>query len=574
MEKAKILVVEDEFLIAGNIRRRLEKMDYDVVGVVSNGEDAIGIFKERTPDLVLMDIMLEGEMDGIETARHIRSYDNKPVIFLTALGDKETLERAKITEPHGYLVKPFEYKDLLSTIEITLHKYETEKKLRERDEEKKEYLAKLEAIFGSVRDGIITVCRDFSIMELNQSAERICGLARKKSIGTLFSSIVTGCNKRCCEAIKETIDKGKPVEIYRLECRRKDHPGQVVTIHTSPVYYTIGIPSDIVMVIRDETYLNDLERDMELRRRHSNIIGKSKQMQAVYSLIETLTDIKSTVLITGESGTGKELVAEAIHYSGARSNQPLVKVNCSALSEYLLESELFGHMKGAFTGALRDKKGRFQRADGGTIFLDEIGDISPRIQKRLLRVLQDGEFERVGDSTPIRVDVRVVAATNKNLTKEVSKGDFREDLYYRLKVVELAIPPLRDRREDIPLLLNHFVQRFNQKLNRNIRGVSDDVNKKFMTHSWPGNVRELEHSLEHASILCRHSVIKLEHLPASLTDTPKENVESVKGKRNEVELQAVIDALEKTRWNKTMAAKLLGIDRQTIYRKIKKYNIT
>lgn len=293
-------------------------------------------------------------------------------------------------------------------------------------------------------------------------------------------------------------------------------------------------------------------------------------MQEIYSLIESLADVQTTVLVTGESGTGKELVAEALHYRGGRSNKPLVKVNCAALSENLLESELFGHVKGAFTGAITDKVGRFQKADGGTIFLDEIGDISQKTQLRLLRVLQEMEFERVGDSTPVRIDVRVIAATNRDLTEKVRLGEFREDLYYRLKVVEVRLPAIRDRLEDIPLLTEHFLRKFNRKFNREITGISADVQKIFMSYPWPGNVRELEHTLEHAFILCRQNIITIDHLPGNLKNT-EESGRMHRGKSDEA--GEIRRALEKAGGNKAKAARLLGIDRKTLYRKMERHKL-
>jgi transcriptional regulator with PAS, ATPase and Fis domain len=291
----------------------------------------------------------------------------------------------------------------------------------------------------------------------------------------------------------------------------------------------------------------------------------------VYSLIEALANVQTTVLVTGESGTGKELVAEALHYLGARGSKPLVKVNCSALPENLLESELFGHVKGAFTGAVRDKVGRFQRADGGTIFLDEIGELSPKIQLELLRVLQEREFERVGDSAPIKVDVRVVAATNRNLQEKVKLGHFREDFYYRLKVVEVNLPPLRERREDISLLVDHFLKSFNQKFGKDITALSRDVHQLFAVHPWPGNVRQLEHTLEHGFVLCRGSVITVEDLPFDFA--PANVSEAVLPGAAPTDADAIRQALEKTAWNKARAARLLGIDRKTLYRKMQKYGL-
>jgi len=269
------------------------------------------------------------------------------------------------------------------------------------------------------------------------------------------------------------------------------------------------------MLIKDETQLVELKRSLKKKHDKEYFLGKCEAIRKAKTLIKDLAEIKTTVLVTGESGTGKELVLEALHHNGDRRNKPLVKVNCAALSENLLESELFGHVKGAFTGAFKDKIGRFQRADGGTLFLDEIGDISPRMQLRLLRALESMEFERVGDSTPIKVDVRIVAATNQILPNKVADGQFRQDLYYRLKVVEIHLPPLRERKDDIPLLANHFLVQFNTKFNKNIKGLSSDTWKAFLHYSWPGNVRELENTRNR--LLSRKQIIESLQASRSLT---------------------------------------------------------
>ncbi len=298
-------------------------------------------------------------------------------------------------------------------------------------------------------------------------------------------------------------------------------------------------------------------------------------MQKLYLLVEALADVDSTVLLTGESGTGKELFAEALHYLGARRDKPFIRVNCAALSESLLESELFGHVRGAFTGAIADRIGRFQKADGGTIFLDEIGDLTFKVQSSLLRVLQNKEFERVGDSTPKKVNVRIITATNKDLREKVRLGEFREDLLYRLEVVELRLPPLRERREDIELLVEHFLAKFNQKLEKKISAISSDVERLFMEYRWPGNIRELEHALEHAAVLCKQDTITLDHLPTHMMDATDARlpVRGRIGEKQSLELGEIIQALEKTAWNKVRAARRLGIDRKTLYRKIAKYRI-
>jgi transcriptional regulator with PAS, ATPase and Fis domain len=289
-------------------------------------------------------------------------------------------------------------------------------------------------------------------------------------------------------------------------------------------------------------------------------------MRKLYNLTEALANVQTTVLINGESGTGKELVAAALHFAGGRAKGPFVKVNCSALSESLLESELFGHVRGAFTGATADKIGRFQMAHRGTLFLDEIGDISPAVQMRLLRVLQEREFERVGDSTSIKVDVRIVTATNQNLSEKVAQGTFRQDLYYRLNVVRMELPPLRERAEDISLLAAHFLTKFNLKFSKNIQAFSDDVLQMFRQHLWPGNVRELEHAVEHAVILSKNNIITEQYLPQDLIDSVK-GVKHASSKPDH--RPSLAEALALCNGNITHAARLLGVSRPTIYRYMK-----
>lgn len=433
------------------------------------------------------------------------------------------------------------------------------------------YRSNLEAIFRSVKDGIVTVDADCRVIELNQAAKTICRYSHD-AIGKDFRLLAKNRGGRCIEAIVETIEQKHPIELYRHECKCRHRQGAIVTLTTSPLMDSKNRFAGAVLVIRDETRLANLERVLEERQQLHNIVGQNEKMQKIYSLIENLADVQTTVLITGESGTGKELVAEALHYRGTRSDNPLVKVNCAALPEDLLESELFGHVKGAFTSAFSDKIGRFQRADGGTIFLDEIADISSKMQLRLLRVLQEMEFERVGESTPIKVDVRVIAATNQDLRAKVKRGEFRKDLYYRLKVVEVTLPSLRDRRDDIPLLVGHFLQKFNNKFTKNIEGISGDVQMIFMDYPWAGNVRELEHTLEHAFILCHQNTITLNHLPIDLCNLVRKNPLYLEGLEDNGR-QAILEALEKTAWNKSRAARLLGISRRTIYRKIEEYKI-
>lgn len=446
---------------------------------------------------------------------------------------------------------------------------------KEIEREMAEHRSRLEAIFASVKDGIVTVDPELKIVEANKSTENICGIAVKEAAGKIFSQCFSQCSKSCSEVLRQTLKKKMTIKEYRVECGHQQRHQQTVSVTSSPLLDPKGNFMGAVLVIRDITLLRDLERELRERNRFQNIIGRSKGMQDIYRLLEDLANLETTVLITGESGTGKELVARALHYSGQRAFQPFVTVNCSALAESLLESELFGHVKGAFTGAIKDRQGRFQAANGGTILLDEIGDISPLIQLKLLRVLQEKVFERVGESISQQVDVRVIACTNKDLKEKVRRGEFRQDLYYRLKVVEVSLPPVRDRLEDVPLLVDHFCRSFNERFKKNIEGISSEVLSTFMNYPWPGNVRELEHVLEHAFVLCHGRVITLEHLPSEIRDyerIEKISTPKIHGKEPK-QAEEILNALNEARWNKTKAARMLGISRRTVHRKIHLYQL-
>ena len=314
-----------------------------------------------------------------------------------------------------------------------------------------------------------------------------------------------------------------------------------------------------------------LTQALEKKYRFENIIGKNSRMQQIYALISDIADTDSTVLVQGESGTGKELIARAIHFSSHRKDKPFIVANCSAYSENLLESELFGHEKGAFTGAIRRKTGRFELAHGGSIFLDEIGEISPPTQILLLRILQDHRFERVGGEETLEVDVRIIAATNKNLMEEIKKGTFREDLYYRLNVIPIFVPPLRERRDDILLLASHFLQKFSQEREKGVKSFSPEVIEIFLAHPWPGNVRELENVIEHAIIVSKRDKILPKDLPQYLVLEPPAARSPVTLEDHERNL--IQRALEESNWNKHQAAKRLNITRSTLYGKIKRYGL-
>ena len=314
-----------------------------------------------------------------------------------------------------------------------------------------------------------------------------------------------------------------------------------------------------------------LAQALEKRYSFGNILGKNTRMQSIYELISDISNTDSTVLIQGESGTGKELIARAIHFNSHRKNKPFVVANCSAYSQNLLESELFGHEKGSFTGAIRRKTGRFELAHGGTIFLDEIGEVSPPTQILLLRVLQDHRFERVGGEETLEVDVRVIAATNKKLMEEIRRGTFREDLYYRLNVIPIFVPPLRERKDDVPLLASHFLQKFCQEKSKDVASISPEVMEILLAHSWPGNVRELENVIQHAIIIAKQEKILPKDLPQYLLQQPLPTKQLISLQDHEKNL--IMKTLEETNWNKHQTAKRLKINRSTLYGKMKRYGL-
>lgn len=563
--KNKILVIDDAKTVTMFFKKLLEQNGYEVT-TANDYASAINELHETTFDLIFSDIVLDTNT-GIDVLREVKKLGlSSPVILITGFPGVETASDAVRLGAYDYIVKPIKKKIILHVTKTALqHKSEIDENLK--------FQSNLEAIFRSVKDGIITVNKDLTVLAINEAATNICGFSKNESKGVEIKTLQKNCSGDCINAISETIEKKNPVERFHFDCKNKTRRNDTVTLTTFPLITNKNENPGCILIVKPEARMAFSTRGMKEFQQFQNIIGKSDKMQEIYTLVDILTDVKTPVLITGETGTGKELVAEALHYRGNRKNKPLVKVNCSALSDELITSELFGHVKGSFTGAIDDKVGRFQMADGGTLFLDEIGNISIKTQLQLLRVLQELEFERVGESTSIKVDVRVITATNQELRKMVKQGSFREDLYHRLKVVELQLPPLRERHEDIPLLVNHFITKFNEKFNKTVVSISDAVMKVFTRYPWTGNVRELEHIMEHTFILCKKPVIEISDLPSDLNTYLNLQLESSKiNLKNEP--QIIVEALQKTGWNKAKAARILGIDRKTIYLKIKKHNIT
>ncbi|HTY63532.1 MAG TPA: sigma 54-interacting transcriptional regulator [Acidobacteriota bacterium] len=564
---AKILVVDDEEYIRLTLGCFMEEKGHEVIRA-ADFDQAIGEITQAEFDLVIADVFLGlGGKTGTDLLRECRAKGkNYPVVLITGYSDVSTARDAVRLGAFDYLAKPIEKETLLQTLDKAL-------KSRQAAKERDKLNSGFETILRSVEEVILTVNNEFVVTGINEGAKPLCGFGPGAK-GRDVRSLVTGCSRRCLTPLEETLKTGQSVRAFRFECHHNSsQPTRIINVSCYPIIHPSGESSGAVMILRDEPSLIPLQSGQEGRQSMHHLIGGSEKMQKLYSVIESLADVDSSVLVVGESGTGKEMIAEALHYLGKRAKKPLVKVNCSALLESLLESELFGHVKGAFTGAATERIGRFQKADGGTIFLDEIGDLSPKVQSSLLRVLQQREFERVGDSNPIRVDVRVVAATNKDLNQMVQLGKFREDLMYRLRVVEIFAPPLRERLEDIPLLVEHFLAVFNKKMQKRIASISLDVEQKFQEYGWPGNIRELEHALEHAFVLCNSNVITMDHLPVHLKKAMPAPPQASRA-RHSIETAEILQALEKTSWNKKRAAELLGIDRKTLYRNMARCGIT
>jgi PAS domain S-box-containing protein len=436
---------------------------------------------------------------------------------------------------------------------------------------------RLDAIFNSNIEGTFTIDNEWNVTSFNTSAEKITGYKKSEAIGKkcwdIFNSSL--CRNGC--HMEQTMQKGKPMIGNELEIIQKNGGKVPIRVNSNILINNKNENIGAVETFIDISEIRNLSEHLSEVYKYENIVGRNKEINQIINVLESVSQTESSVLITGESGTGKELAARAIHINSARKSGPFIAINCSAFVESLIESELFGHEKGAFTGAIKTKIGKFELAKGGTLFLDEIGDLSLVVQTKFLRVLESREFERVGGNKTIKVEARIIAATNKNLAAEIETGKFREDLFYRINVINIHLPPLRDRMDDLPLIVNHFIELFNKKFNKEIRQFSSQAFDILMDYKWPGNIRELENVIEHCFVLCNEKTIQIECLPKRLRENKKKisasAISNTKNGFKDVERELIISVLNKYNGNRTKAANELNINPSTLWRKIKKLGI-
>lgn len=583
---AEVLVVEDEAVVAMELEQRLQSMGYRVAGPFSAGEEAIAHARETPPELVLMDIRLAGEVDGIEAAETIRTETGRPVVFLTAYSDDETLRRATGASPFGYVVKPFEERDLYAAIEVALAKHDLEARLHRQRRD-------LRRLLDGLRFGAVLTDEDGEVLFLNEAARDLLGAAPGRPWRETFPLPADALDTLAQQA--EAPPEARERQQLRLTAPPSTN-GKTASSNNEPNRSVVEVevrndPRDDrrrIFAFYDRTEVHALRRRLGEEARFHDLIGQSEPMQEVFRHIRQAAGVRSTALVAGETGTGKELVARALHDHGPRSEGPFVVVNCAALNEELAASRLFGHAKGAFTGAAEDREGYFEAADGGTIFLDEIGDVPLAVQVNLLRVLEERTVTRVGETEPRDVNVRVVAATRRDLSAEVEAGRFRRDLLYRLRVARVSLPPLRERRTDLPLLVPALLKEARAATGKDTpQEVSHAAMRRLLDYDWPGNVRELKNALEFAVIRAEGPAVapgdlppeireaggRDEHGPARNASLPTDGENPPESAQAESEEDRVRAALKAAGGNRTEAAKLLDVSRATLYRRLDEFGI-
>jgi len=620
--KVKILIVEDQFIEADYLRLMLEQAGYLVTGIARSVEQARDLLKEVRPEFVLLDILLKGKLTGIDLARQLAA-DNIPFVYLSANSSEDVLSAAKTTQPYGFLVKPFREKDLLITLEIARYRHEhsvqykdkqvmeLSNRLRHMVNEPLEWEQKFLKIAMAFQPYIPFDYMAVGFSEIEKSGFHAAGFLRigfneYQTIGVRELQTITGrsreeivslhtndlhLNKLFADTFQLRSCLTLPLELADKKvvgfCLYSRRPDIYHTDHIVLFERVQQVLSEIVSMIYIDQAGRGLHNDnfrngggqikeSHLHKGFEGVIGKSHLLLNVFDQIAQVAYSETSVLILGESGTGKERIADCIHHLSRRAGKPFIKVNCATLPANLVESELFGHEKGAFTNAHEGRIGKFEKAHRGSIFLDEIGEMPVELQAKLLRVLQEKEIERVGGKSTIKIDVRIIAATNKNLEKEVAEGRFRLDLYYRLNVFPVTLPPLRDRQADIPLLVYHFMDHYSRKAGKKVTGISDRVLSDMMAYDWPGNVRELEHLIERSVLLAKGSTIEDILLPAS----KRKEIAPVDDSRmktiHENEKDHILAVLKRCRgriWGQGAAAEILNIPPSTLKYKMKKLGI-
>jgi DNA-binding NtrC family response regulator len=555
----RILIVEDQAIVAIDIQSQLEGLGYSVLGIANSAAEAVEQAAALAPDLVLMDVHLGDGPDGIEAAGQIRQRVGSPIVFLTAYIDPATLKRAQQVEPYGYIVKPFSPRDLNTTLQIALHKAGVDRRLKQSHDD-------LAAILDAQRHGTAILDAERRVAFLSRAASKLLDASADKVRGRPWRDAFRLSAEGQTEVERMLADGAVEGAKTSVHLERDGKPAATIEIE---VQNDPRHADRRVLFLYDVSQLHDLRRMLDGKAQFENIIGKSAAIEQVWQLIREFGRVDSTVLIEGETGSGKELVARAIHNQSRRKAEPFVALNCAGLSEDLAASQLFGHRRGAFTGAADDQVGLFESAQGGTLFLDEIGELPHRIQTTLLRVLEDRQIMRLGESRTRPIDVRIITATNRDLAREATEQRFRADLLYRIRIARITLPSLRERREDIPLLIRAFLAMHVATTGKEIEQVSDEAMRLLIAHDWPGNVRELKNALEFAVIRARGSAIQAADLPPEVVaETAADTIlETLTGDERE----RLLAALERAGGNRTEAAQLLGISRATFYRRLAQY---
>lgn len=583
MLAARILIVEDEQITATDIEDTLTGLGYEVVGIAANAAMALDLARKRKPQMALMDIRLRGDVDGVETARSLREQFDIPSIFLTAHADERTVDRAREAEPLGYIVKPFTECELQAAIQMALHK-------QGRDQLRERRVHDVEATLESLGVGVIRTDEHGCVLYLNEAGERWTGWTLDRARGLGLAEVLRLIDGQTTQPLEQfTMNAMRERHIVDLprgaRLRARDGIERDVVGNFAPVRDDAGRMLGVAVAF-DKPVEASPGRSAAPKSREAgppaeqqDLIVESKAMRDLLRFANRVAASGvTTILLQGESGVGKDVIAKYLHAQSRRSDQPFITLNCAAIPDTLLESEVFGYEKGAFTDARSQKKGVLDLADGGTVFLDEIGELQPHLQAKLLRVLEEQSFRRLGGVRDIAVDLRIITATNRNLAAAVRSKEFREDLYYRLNVITIFIPPLRERREDILPLVNLFISRYNGRFELSIKGLAPEVESLLMGYDWPGNVREVRNVIERAMVLEDGEYLTAANIAlgaGELSDEPETALAAAAGAGSleGVERAMLVQALERCHGNQTQAAKALGITRDTLRYRVKKYGL-